>query len=138
MSGNNQQTGKFTNFTIDEIKDYLAELKKLILDGQYIISPREENDAFGFEYRIDTAKEKEVLLNLQYTDFCYVVANRKPGYEHERLYVFCKEYELDHWGSLELAEIYIKTNLTQTRSGTDFMVVISFHKRNKLLKYLFR
>ena len=45
--------------TIDDIKDYLAELKKLILSDQYIISKREENDAFVYEYRIDTGEEKE-------------------------------------------------------------------------------
>lgn len=138
MSESNKEIGKLTDFTIDEIKDYLADLKRLILDGQYIVSRREKNDAFAFEYRVDTAKEKEILLNLHYKDFCYVAENRKTGYEHERLYVFCKEYELDHWGNLELVEIYIKTNLTQTKSGKDFMVVISLHRIDKLINYLFR
>jgi len=138
LSGNNQETGKFIDFTIDDIKDYLAELKKLILSNRYIISKREENDAFAYEYRINTDKEKEILLNLQYTDFCYAAANYKPEYAHEKLYVFCKEYELDHWGTSEVVEIYIKTNFTQTRSGRDFMIVISFHKLNNPIKYLFR
>ena len=138
MGGNNTETGKFTDFTIDDIKDYLGELKKLILVNQYTISRREENDAFAYKYRINTIKEKEILLNLQYTDFCYAAANYKPEFAHEKLYVFCKEYELDHWGTSDVVEIYIKTNLTQSRSGSDFIIVISFHKLNNPIKYLFR
>jgi len=132
-----QESGKYTNYTESEIKEYLEELKKLIQRGQYSVSPREENDSFAANYRIDTEKEKEILLNLNYKDFCYAVANRKPEYSYERLYVFCKEYELDNWGSIELVNIYIKTNLMQTRSGKDFVVVISFHKLNKPIKHLF-
>lgn len=130
--------GKYTYFSQDEIKDYLDEIKKLILSDRYFISVRDENDAFIDKYRIDTDKEKEILLNLQYIDFCYAVDNKKPEYSYEKLYVFCKEYELDNWGDLELANIYIKTNLTQTKSGSDLIIVISFHELNKPITYLFR
>lgn len=138
MTCNNNDPGKYFDFTEDNIKQYLDLIKKLILCGQYIISKRDENDAFVFEYRIDTAKEKEILLNLHYKDFCYAAANYKPEYAHERLYVFCKEYELDHWGNSEEVLIYIKTNITQSRSGNDYMIIISFHKLNNPIKYLFR
>lgn len=138
MNCSNQELGKYVDFTEDQIKEYLEQLKKLILSGQYIISRREENDAFAYEYRVDTAKEKEILLNLQYSDFCYAADNYKPEYAHERLYVFCKEYELDHWGNSEVVKIYIKTNLTQTRTCNDCVIVISFHKLNNPIKYLFR
>ena len=138
MSGNNQDTGKFIDFTIEDIRDYLAELKQLIMSNHYIISTRQENDEFAFEYRINTGMEKEILLNLQYTDFCYAAANYKPEYSHERLFVFCKQYELDHWGTFEVVEIYIKTNVTQTRSGSDYLIVISFHQLNNPIKYLFK
>jgi hypothetical protein len=134
---NSKELGKYTDFIQDEIREYLKELKKLVLGNQYIISKRDENDAFIYDYRIDSNKEKEILLNLKYMDFCYAAANIKPGYEHERLYIFCKEYELDNWGDLETVEIYIKTNMNKTRSGIGFIAVISFHKLNKPISYLF-
>lgn len=90
MTCSNQESGKYVDFTEDQIKEYLEQLKKLILGGQYIIYRRDEND------------------------------------------------ELDHWGNSEVVEIYIKTNLTQTRTGNDYMIVISFHKLNNPIKYLFR
>jgi len=138
LTRNNNESGKYVDFTEDNIKQYLDQIKKLMLCGQYIISKRDENEAFMFEYRIDTAKEKEILLNLNYRDFCYAAANYKPEYAHERLYVFCKEYELDHWGNSEEVLIYIKTNITQSKSGNDYMIIISFHKLNNPIKYLFR
>lgn len=140
MTCSNHTPGKFVDFTEDEIKAYLEELKKLILNNQYIISRREENDAFAYEYRIDSAKEREILLNLQYSDFCYAASNynTKPEFANEILYVFCIKYELDHWGTSEVVEVYIKTNLTQTRTGNDFIIVISLHKLNNPIKYLFR
>lgn len=137
MDSNSQESGKYTKFEKREIRDYLDELKKLVQSNRYTISRREENDDFAYQYRIDSNKAKEILLNLHYNDFCYAVANVKPAYAHERLYVFCKKYELDNWGNLEIVEIYIKTNITLTRSGNDFIIVISFHKLNQPIKYLF-
>lgn len=95
-------TGKHLNFTEKEIKDYLETLKKLVLNRQYSISlnkNRQENIDFMQDYRINSSKAKEILVNLQYDDFCYAADNYKKGYEHEKLYVFCKEYELDNWGN---------------------------------------
>ena len=132
---------KYTDFTTEHIKKYLDELRKLILAGKYSISKnenRQENLDFIETYKIDTKKEKEILLSLQYEDFCYAVDNEKEAYSHERLYIFCKGYELDNWGSTECVEIYIKTNMLQTNRGDDFLVVVSFHKRNKPIKFLFR
>jgi len=138
LGGVIQTSGKYLDYSIEEIKEYLEELKRLISNNQYTISRRDENDAFAFEYRIDSAKGIEILLNLQYCDFCYAATNYKPEYAHERLFVFCKEYELDHWGNYEMVEIYIKTNLTQMKNGNDYIIVISFHKLNNPIKYLFR
>ena len=90
------------------------------------------------DYKIDTTKEKEILLNLEFDDFCYAVNYKNPKFAHEILYIFNKEYELDQWGELGSIDIYIKTNKTQTRSGDDIMIIISFHERNMPIKYLFK
>ena len=129
------------DFTPEEIKKYLDDLRRLVLDGMYVISKnenRQENNDFIEEYKIDSKKEKEILLSLQFDDFCYAVDNEKEEFAHERLYIFCKEYELDNWGTLECVEIYIKTNMTKTRRGEEYMIVVSFHKRNKPITYLFK
>lgn len=141
MNNNMPHQGKYMDFTEQEIKDYLEILKQLILKGSYSIaqnSNRQENVDFMMDYRINSNKAKEILLNLKYNDFCYAATNYNAGYEHEKLYIFCKEYELDKWGEHEVVKIYIKANLTQTKSGKDFAVVISFHKLNEPIRYLFK
>lgn len=141
MSEVNSQTKKLLDFKPEEIKKYLIELKKLVLEGKYTISKkskREENIQFIEDYKIDSKKEIEILMSIEYDDFCYGVNNKNPKFSHEILYIFNKEYELDKWGELRSVDIYLKTNKTQTRSGDDIMIIISFHERNKPIKYLFK
>lgn len=141
MSPFERKINKYTDFTPDDIKKYLDKFRKAVLDGKYIISKnknRQENIEFIEDYKIDTKKEKEILLGIQYDDFCYAVDNEKEEFAHEKLYIFCKCQELDHWGTLESVDIYIKINMIQTKKGDDFTIVVSFHKRNKPIKYLFR
>jgi len=141
MGGSSAKTKKILNFKPEEIKAYLKTFKRLVLDDQYTISQngrREENIQFIEDYKIDSKKEKEILMNIEFDDFCYAVNNKKPKFSHEILYVFNKEYELDRWGELKSVEIYIKTNKTETRSGDDIMIIVSFHERNKPIKYLFK
>ena len=134
----NHNPGKIIDFSADDIKEYLEEVKNLISKNKYNLSVRNENEEFTNEYRLNSTKIKEIMLNLHYRDFCYAAVNRKPEFAHERLYVFCKEYELDHWGEFEDVLIYIKTNLTQLRNGEDFMILISFHELKQPISYLFR
>lgn len=141
LSNDEKNTGKHTDLTPEEIKIYLSKLTKAIIENKYIISKqnnRKENVDFIEDYSINTKKEKEILLGLQFDDFCYAASNTNEGYEHEVLYIFCKCQELDFWGTLENVDIYIKINMTQTWKGDDYVIVISFHKRNKPIKYLFK
>lgn len=135
------ETKKLLDFTPENIKAYLKELKNLVLENKYTISGnanREENKKFVEDYKIDSRKEKEILMNLEYDDFCYAVNNKNPKFAFEVLYIFNKEYELDRWGELVSVDIYIKTNKTQTRTGEDIMIIVSFHERNMPIKYLFK
>jgi len=136
-----RETKKHIEFTPDDIIIFLEKLRKLVIYGKYIISKnekRKENMDFIEDYKINTQKEKEILLSLQYEDFCYAVDNEKEKFYYEKLYIFSKAYELDNWGTLEFIDIYIKINMTQTRKGDDFMIIVSFHKRNKDIRYLFK
>lgn len=132
---------KYTSLTPEDIKRYLAKFRKIVLDGKYTISiniNRQENKEFIEDYKITSKKEKEILLGVEYDDFCYAVDNDNEEYAHEILYIFCKHQEFDHWGSFEPVDIYIKINMTQTREGDDFVIVVSFHKRNRPMEYLFK
>lgn len=84
---------KLKDFTKDKIKYYLSEIKELIDNDCYSIeinASREENLEFLQDYNINTKKEKEILMSLEYTDFCYAVKNKtnNPKYANEILYIF--------------------------------------------------
>lgn len=109
MGNTKKETKKYTDSTPDEIKAYLSKFRKFILDGKYSIAQnenRQENMDFIEDYKIDTKKEKEILLGIQYDDFCYAVDNNNEEFSHEKLYIFCKCQELDYWGTLENVDIY--------------------------------
>ncbi len=92
------ETKKLLDFSSEDIKTYLKVLKSLVLEDKYIVSRnsnREENKKFTEDFKIDSRKEKEILMNLEFDDFCYAVNNNNPKFSYEVLYVFNKEYELD-------------------------------------------
>ena len=141
MSSRNPNPQKFVNFSPDDIKTYLVKFRKCVLEGKYSISKnenRQENIDFIEEYKINTKKEREIFLGIQFDDFCYAVENDKIEYAHEVLYVFCKQQELDFWGTLELLDIYIKVNMIEARNSDLIAFVVSFHRRNFEVTYLFK
>ena len=141
MNSKKQYPEKFYNFTKDDIKAYLEKFRKCIINGRYTISQnrnRQENMEFIEDYKVNTKKEHEILLGLQFDDFCYAVENDNVNFDDEILYIFCKQHELDYWGTLEVVDIYIKVNMIETKNGDMFSFVVSFHKRNFEVTYLFR
>jgi len=74
----------------------------------------------------------------QIEDFCHSLQNTKLGFENETLYVFCPQMSMFNFdGKEELVDIYIKFDIINYVVGRQ-VVVISFHKRNKSMDYLFR
>ncbi|EEM86416.1 hypothetical protein BK749_31060 [Bacillus thuringiensis serovar vazensis] len=141
ISLQNKETKKHTNFTIGEVEQYISELKKLIKNNRFTISrneKRKENIEFLEAYKINVSKVKEILLNIGVHDFCYAVDNKNPNFAYEKLYIFCPQYELDNWGQKKSVDIYIKMNLIENKDRNKYMIVVSFHKRNKPVTYLFR
>lgn len=140
MCINKSQTHKHLDFSEKEITKYLKKVRKHVKNDKYSISKnenRKENINFIEDYKINTKKEKEILLSIGYQDFCYAVDNKKEAYSHETLYIFCKQRELDFWGTLKLVDIYIKINMINTSRGS-YVYIVSFHERNKPIKYLFK
>lgn len=128
------------NYTREEINTILAKIKDCIRSNRFIISlnnNRKENIDFINKYNLRTKSQKEILLNIEVEDFCHSLHNTKRGYENEILYVFAPRVRLSHVGKCELVSIYTKFNII-TISQQNRTVVVSFHKANKRINYLFK
>ncbi len=129
------------NYTKEQIEAVLVKIKECVEAGRFQISMNEnwrENIDFINEYNIYPQKRKEILMQISVEDFCYSLQNTKIGYEYETLYVFVPQIELfNALGEQELVDIYTKFNVIE-RPNRNRTVVISFHKRNKPIVYLFR
>lgn len=129
------------NYSREEIKDILAKIKECVTSGKYTISlneRRQENIDFINEYNIRSDRQKSILMQIEVEDFCHSLQNTKVGYEHEILYVFVPQVQLFNADSeKETVDLYTKFNVLDLPSGKR-TVVISFHKRNKPIDYLFR
>ena len=129
------------NYTKEEIDVILEKIKNCVGNNKYTIAlneNRQENIDFINEYNLNSRRQKEILLKIKTEDFCHSLQNTKVGFEHEVLYVFCPQVTLFNFDGIEeLVDIYTKFNLIDSESGKR-VVVISFHKRNKPIDYLFR
>lgn len=129
------------NYSREEIKDILSKIKECISTGKYTISlneRRQENIDFINEYNIRSDRQKSILMQIEAEDFCHSLQNTKSGYEYEVLYVFVPQVQLFNAdGEEETVDVYTKFNILDLPSGSR-TVVISFHKRNKPIDYLFR
>lgn len=131
MSNN---TSKHLNHTKEEIEDYLKQLKNSVIRGKFIICTTDKNIKnrnFIEEYKLDKNKQKQMLIELEANDFCYSVDNYNDP--QERLYIFCRGYELNNWGTIEKVEVYIKTVIKKE----SFIVIVSFHTPEKNIRKLF-
>lgn len=129
------------NYTQEEINEVLQTIKNCVVNNQYTIAfneNRQENINFINEYNIRRDKQKNILLQLKTEDFCYTVQNRKIGYEQEILYVFVPQVHLFNNDDIdEMVDVYTKFNIITQGNGKR-TVVISFHRLNKPIEYLFR
>lgn len=129
------------NYTKEEIDVILEKIKNCVGNNKYTIAlneNRQENIDFINEYNIRSNKQKSILLQLRTEDFCHTLQNTKIGYEYEVLYVFVPQIKLFNADDEEeMVDVYTKFNIIDMPSGSR-TVVISFHKRNKPIDYLFR
>lgn len=129
------------NYSRKEIEDILFKIKTCVLEGKYTISlneNRKENIDFINEYNIRSDKRKSILMQIEVEDFCHSLQNTIIGFEYEVLYVFVPQVQLFNAdGEEKTVDVYTKFNVIDLPTGSR-AVVISFHKRNKPIKYLFR
>lgn len=97
-----------------------------------------ENIQFIEEYNINEKKRISILCDIDYKDFCYGLQNVKNGVEQNDLYVFCLQKELYNVeDKREIVDIYLKFNVICNEVNSS-RVLVSLHKRNKPITYLFR
>lgn len=129
------------NYSLSDIISIMNDIQNCIREDNFIISKnknRVENKDFINEYNLNNKRQKEILLKIQAEDFCHTLNNTNAGYEHEILYVFCPQVKLINFiGIEELIDMYVKFNLIDIVKERR-LVVISFHKRNKAINYLFK
>ena len=130
-----------TNHTREEIDSVLSDFKNMVLENRYVVSMndnRQENISFTDKYNLRGNRLKSVLLSIETEDFCYSVNNIKPGYEHEILYIFVPQVVVhDSDDIAHIIDTYIKFTFLSA-GNYDYTAVISFHQRNKPIRYLFR
>lgn len=129
------------NYTKEQIEEVLKKIRESVRLNKYIISlnqNRKENISFINNYNITSKKQRLILLQIKVEDFCYSLQNIKLGFEAEVLYVFAPQVLLSNIsGEREMVDIYTKFNVIELPNGVR-TVVISFHKCNKPIQYLFK
>lgn len=131
----NKNTYVNTNYTEEEVKEFLMKFKQLVQEGKYYIpdtDKKPKNKKFIKKYNLTLKQRKRMLLALETTDFCYTV--KDDDNENEVLYIFAKEYELNNWGIKEQVLVYIKIVIKKE----NYTVIISFHEPEKNIKKLFK
>ncbi len=122
--------------TRDEVKLYLRDVKKSVIEGRFQISPRTKNKSLYIDYVFSEERCKQIILDLDVNDFSDAVHNDHPQHPEEILYIFGKEVLLlpKQGGGEEKVSLYIKFNkLTDL-----YVIVISFHKQDYPLTYRFK
>ena len=121
------------------IAQYLDEVKCALRKNRYRISlnaNRGANRKLFQDYVIDEAMARQILLELDVSDFSEVRPNEHEGYENELLYIFGKDVRLlERYGNKEkTVSLYIKFNKLENC----FVIVISFHEQKFPLNYYFK
>ena len=129
------------NYTKEQITVFLQTIQDCVRENRFVISKNEnrlENIEFINNYNLKSKRLKQILLQIKTDDFCHTLQNTKLGLEHEVLYVFCPQIMLWNFeGNQEIVDIYTKFNVIDYNAGKQ-VVVISMHKRNKPISYMFR
>jgi len=129
------------DYSEEQIKNLIDIIRDCVRENRYTISLEDnkiENIQFIEEYNINEKKRVDILFYLDYKDFCYGLQNLKDGVEQNNLYVFCIQRELYNFDNKkELVDIYLKFNII-CNEAEEYRTLVSLHKRNKPITYLFK
>ena len=129
------------DYSEEQIKNLIEIIRDCVRENRYTISLENnklENIQFIEEYNINEKKRVNILFDLDYIDFCYGLQNLKDGVEQNNLYVFCVQRELYNIeDKKEIVDIYLKFNII-CNEGEEYRMLVSLHKRNKPITYVFK
>lgn len=129
------------DYSESQIKNLIEIIKECVRENRYTVSLEDnklENIRFMQEYNINENKRINILFDLNYKDFCYGLQNLKHGVEENNLYIFCASRELYNIeDKKELVDIYFKFNIISNETK-EYRVLVSLHKRNKPIIYIFK
>ncbi len=128
------------NYTKEMITSLIIMIKECVMDDRVTVSfegSRIENMQFIEEYNINEEKIVDILTGLTEADFCYGLKNMQNGNVYNDLYVFCPVRELYNIkGKKESVDVYMRFNMIEIGDG-NCRALVSLHKRNKPITYLF-
>ena len=128
-------------YSKEQIENLIEIIRDCVRENRYTISLEDnklENIQFIEEYNINEKKRLNILFDLDYKDFCYGLQNLKNGVEQNNLYVFCIQKELYNIeDKKELVDIYFKFNII-CNEEEEYNTLVSLHKRNKPITYVFK
>ena len=122
--------------TREDISNYLIDVKCAVKQGRYQLSSRKKNRELSIDYVFSEEDRKNIILSLEVDDFSKTVQNEHPNYSYEVLYIFGKEVKLlpRFGGEEEFVKLYIKFN----KINKMYVIIISFHKQEYPLTYMFK
>ena len=129
------------DYSEEQIKNLIETIKDCVRENRFTISLEDnklENIQFMQEYNINEKKRINILFDLDYKDFCYALQNLKDGVEQNNLYIFCVQRELYNIeDKKEIVDIYLKFNMI-CNEIEEYRILVSMHKRNKPITYVFK
>lgn len=122
--------------TIETIKKYLISVKSAVEAGNYRVTYSVENIALGDKFLLSEAKEKEIIMNLEATDFSEIKVSDDPNFAGHLLYVFGKDEFLIRVDDFERESVclYIKFD----KISDKYVVVVSLHEAENEIVYAFK
>lgn len=102
-----------------------------ILGIDYTIADRKKNQRLRNDYRMDDAKIKQILLDLQSTDFVKSEGSTNPLHPDDMIYVFKKSVILmPRWQeNADYKQVILYIKITWPVDD-ELMFIISFHEDN--------
>ena len=120
-----------------DIEELLTRMVKNITGhGYLVLSRRNKNDDFCYQYGINNKLLKKIISNLKYKDLSCILPNEHKGYEKELLYVFAPIVKMiDIEGRKKEMQLYIKLNYISYKKT---VIVVSIHEADYKLGYYFK
>lgn len=131
-------------YTKEMVRNLISTIKECAREGRFTISfegSRYENMQFIEEYNVTEEKIIDIINLLAVEDFCYGLEYMRDGVIYNNdLYVFCPIKQLYNIkGQKETVDIYMRFNIIEIESDVNkYRMILSLHKRNKPITYIFK